>query len=128
MARQLARHSAKPDLILSSPAKRALATAKIVAKELGYERDIVRDDRLYPGQVDELLRIIHALDDQLSRVLLVGHAPAILELAQHLSNEITSMPTAAIAEFTFDAKSWAKVAKNTVARVTLDYPKKADGE
>lgn len=38
MGRHLAKLEIKPDLILSSPAKRAKKTAKIVAKELAYEK------------------------------------------------------------------------------------------
>ncbi len=125
MARRLARRSVLPDRILSSPAKRALATAKIIAKTLDYKRtDIEVDDRLYPGQVSELLSMIHALDDKLGRVMLIGHNPAVAELAHYLSSAITRMPTCAIAEFSFDVKSWSEIDSATLARVTLDYPKK----
>lgn len=125
MARRLAKRGVEPDLILSSPAKRALATAKIIARELDYKRkDIETDDRLYPGQVSELLSMIHALDDRFERVMLFGHNPAMAELAHHLSSSITRMPTCAIAEFSFDAKSWSELDSATLSRVTLDYPKK----
>ena len=125
MARRLARRGVDPDLILSSPAKRALATARIIAKALDYKRkDIEIDDRLYPGQVSELLSMIHALDDKLERVMLFGHNPAVAELAHHLSSAITRMPTCAVAEFSFDAKSWSEVDRATLAHVTLDYPNK----
>jgi phosphohistidine phosphatase len=128
MARRLARRSVDPDLILSSPAKRALATAKIIATELDYKRkDIEIDDRLYPGQVSELLSMIHGLDDKLERVMLIGHNPAVAELAHHLSSAITRMPTCAVAEFSFDAKSWSEIDSATLAHLTLDYPKKRNG-
>ena len=128
MARRLARRGVDPDLILSSPAKRALATARIIAKALDYKRkDIEIDDRLYPGQVSELLSMIHALDDKLERVMLFGHNPAVAELAHHLSSAITRMPTCAVAEFSFDAQSWSEVDRATLAYVTLDYPKKRNG-
>jgi phosphohistidine phosphatase len=48
MAERLAKRDVKPDLILSSPAMRALMTAEIIANKLDYKRkDIVVDDRLY---------------------------------------------------------------------------------
>ncbi len=128
MARRLVRRGVDPDLILSSPAKRALATAKIIAKELDYQRkDIETDARLYPGQVSELLSMIHALDDKLERVMLFGHNPAVAELAHHLSCAITRMPTCAVAELAFDAKSWSEIDSATLAHVSLDYPKKPTG-
>ena len=50
MGKRLAKRDVKPDLILSSPAKRALTTAEIIAKKLDYKlKDIVVDDRLYAG-------------------------------------------------------------------------------
>ena len=55
MGKRLAKRDVKPDLILSSPAKRALTTAEIIAKKLDYKlKDIVVDDRLYAGAVNVL--------------------------------------------------------------------------
>src|SRR6202022_2048110 len=46
MGKRLAKRNVTPDLILSSPARRALTTAEIFAKKLDYKRkDIVVDDR-----------------------------------------------------------------------------------
>src|SRR5436189_490239 len=55
MGKRLAKRDVKPDLILSSPARRALRTAEVVAKKLDYKRKhIVGDDRLYAGAVHDL--------------------------------------------------------------------------
>src|SRR5260370_31813453 len=88
-AKRLAKRDVKPDLILSSPARRALMTAEIIAKKLDYKRkDIVVDDRLYAGTVPGLLDVIHKLGDKLERVMLFGHNPELTELAHRLSSEI----------------------------------------
>jgi phosphohistidine phosphatase len=124
MGERLAKRDVKPDLILSSPAMRALKTAEIIAKKLDYRRrDILVDDRLYAVAADDLLDVIHKLDDKLERVMLLGHNPELTELAHRLSSKITHMPTCAVAEFTFDAKSWSKIGKVKPAKVALDYPK-----
>jgi phosphohistidine phosphatase len=126
MGERLAKRDVKPDLILSSPAMRALKTAEIIAKKLDYRRrDIVVDDRLYAVGADDLLDVIHKLGDKLERVMLFGHNPELAELAHRLSSKITHMPTCAVAEFTFDAKSWSRIGKVKPAKVTLDYPKKS---
>ena len=58
MGKRLAKRDVKPDLILSSPARRALTTAEIIAKKLDYKRkDIVVDTRLYASTVDGLLNV-----------------------------------------------------------------------
>ena len=105
---------------------RALTTAEIIAKKLDYKRkDIVMDDRLYAVEADDLLDVIHTLGDKLERVMLFGHNPELTELAHRLSSEITHMPTCAVAEFRFDAKSWSNIGKVKPAKVALDYPKKS---
>jgi phosphohistidine phosphatase len=125
MGRRLAKRIRRPDLILSSPAKRALATARIVAKKLHYGRKrIVVDARLYPSSSGELLKVVQGLDDRLKRVMLFGHNPALANFAHRLSSKVDRMPTAAVAEFAFDSRSWASVGKVTPARVALDYPKR----
>jgi phosphohistidine phosphatase len=126
MGERLTKRQVKPDLILSSPANRALTTAVIIAKALDYNlKDIAVDDRLYPGAVDDILNIIHKLGNKLDRVMIVGHNPALAELAHRFSSEITHMPTCAVAEFTFNAKSWPDVRKVALATASLDYPKKS---
>jgi phosphohistidine phosphatase len=126
MGERLAERAVKPDLILSSPATRALKTAEIIAKRLDYRRkDIVVNERLYAVEADDLLDVIHKLGDKLERVMLFGHNPEMTDLAHRFSGEITHMPTCAVAEFTFDAKSWSNIGKVRPAKVALDYPKKS---
>ena len=125
MGKRLAGRDVKPDLIVSSPALRALTTAQLIADEIGYERErIVVDDRLYASSADALLAIVRALDKKLERVMLFGHNPEFTELARRLSNEIADMPTCAVAEFRYDTTLWRDVGEAAPSKVTLDTPKK----
>jgi phosphohistidine phosphatase len=126
MGERLAKRGVKPELILSSPARRALDTAKIIAKELDYKLGrVVVDDRLYAVDADELLRVIGRLDDELECVMLFGHNPELTELAHRLSSKITHMPTCAVAEFTFEAKLWSSIGKDDPKWAALCYPKQS---
>jgi len=125
MGKRLAKRDVKPDLLLSSPALRALTTAQLIAEEISYEpKDIVVDDRLYASDADDLLAVIRALDRNLNRVMLFGHNPEFTDLAHRLSSEIIEMPTCAIVEFNFDTKAWSNVGERKPAKVVFDYPKK----
>ena len=125
MGKRLSKRGVKPDLLVSSPALRALTTAQLIADEIGYQRkDIVVDERLYASSPDDLLAVICALDDKVDRVMLFGHNPEFTDLAHRLSSEVIDMPTCAIAEFRFDAKAWADVGEVGPAKVKLDAPKK----
>ena len=96
MGKRLAKRDVKPDLLLSSPALRALTTAQLIAEELGFKlKDIVVDDRLYASDADDLLAVIRACDNKLNRVMLFGHNPEFTDLAHRLSSEIIEMPTCA---------------------------------
>ena len=125
MGKRLAKRDVKPDLLVSSPALRALTTAQLIAEEVGYKRkDIVVDDRLYASSPDDLLAVIRTLDKKLDRVMLFGHNPEFTDLAHRLSSEIIDMPTSAVAEFNFDTKAWSDVGEVEPAKAVLDYPKK----
>jgi phosphohistidine phosphatase len=125
MGKRLAKRDARPDLLLSSPALRALTTAQLIAEEVGYKgKDIVVDDRLYASNADDLLAVIRALDKKLSCVMLFGHNPEFTDLAGRLSSEIIDMPTSAVVEFNFDTKAWSDVGEVEPAKAVLDYPKK----
>lgn len=124
MGTRLARRGVRPDLILSSPATRALATAESIAGELGYERGrIVTDERLYAAEPDRLLAVIRRLDDDARCVLLVGHNPELTALAHRFADTIDHMPTCAVAQFTFDASSWTNVGRSPALGVAFERPK-----
>ena len=123
MGKRLAKRDVKPDLLVSSPALRALTTAQLMADEIGYAREkIVVDDHLYGSSADVLLALVRALDRKADRVMLFGHNPEITELAHRLSSDIADMPTCAIAEFRFDTKKWSDVGELDPAQATLDQP------
>jgi phosphohistidine phosphatase len=125
MGKRLAKRDVKPDLLLTSPALRALTTAQLIAEEIDYKRkDIVVDDRLYASSAEDLLAVIRALDKKLNRVMLFGHNPEFTDLAHGLSSEIIDMPTSAVVEFDFDTKAWSDVGKVKPAKVVFDCPKR----
>ncbi len=121
IGQRLAKRAPKPDLMLSSPALRALQTARLMARRLGYKRKhIVVDERLYACSAADLLRVIHQLDDRLKRVMLFGHNPELTGLARRFSRDITHLPTCAVARFQFDVKSWSDIGRGSLVSVALD--------
>jgi phosphohistidine phosphatase len=125
MGKRLAKMGVKPDLVVSSKAVRAITTAKIIAKKLHYRlKNIVVEDRLYPGAVRDLLKLVHELPGKRGVVMIVGHDPGLTQLARRFSGEVTEMPTCTVAQFTFNAKSWRELSKGTLEKVVLQRPKK----
>ncbi len=116
----------KPDVLISSPAKRAYATAKVIAKKLGYpRREIQKDKKLYLASAGELLRIINELPDEYSSVMLFGHNPGLTQICNLLSNaNIMNIPTSGIAEIDFEVDSWKNVIPESGKLISFEYPKK----
>jgi len=128
MGRRLLQRHGKPDLIVSSPALRALATAKLLAEGLDYKlKRLVVDDRLYAAAMETLIAVIEEIDDKLESVMLVGHNPGVTDLAHYFSSDISHMPTCAVAVLAFDVKTWFAVGRGKPARVDFDAPKQSAG-
>lgn len=125
MGRRLAEHGHRPDLILTSPAKRALTTAKKIAKELAYdETDIVADDSLYFSGTGSMLKMLDGLDDRYQRVMMVGHNPALTSLLNILCDtKIDNMPTCAVAVIGFEMESWSELDMADSDLLAYDFPK-----
>jgi phosphohistidine phosphatase len=115
-----------PDLIVSSPAKRALKTARLIAEQVGYEPDAIEiRGSIYLGSVSVLIELIRGLDDALGRVYLIGHNPDLTDLVNRLAGEdIANLPTCGIASLTFEVESWGHIMEGAGRLVFFDYPKR----
>lgn len=125
MGKRLAASGDRPELIISSPARRAFSTAKKIAKELGFDKlDIVRDEGLYFSGTRGMLNLLESVDDSYQKVMIVGHNPAMTSLLNILSNSpVDNMPTCAIAVIDFDMASWSELGMTDGALQTYDFPK-----
>lgn len=129
MGRRLARRGLVPGLIASSPAVRALATARGVAREIGYREDgILEAPELYLATPDEILAVVRATPAGIEALMVVGHNPGLTELANRLDDiRLDNMPTAAMLCVEFDASSWADIRPGDAELCWFDYPKKQPG-
>ena len=126
MARRLHARKLKPDLILSSPAVRALATAAIMARELKVAAGIVRqDERLYLAGPADMLTVIRELGGSARHLMVFGHNPGITDFANRLSagDRIDNMPTSAVFTATFAIQDWSDLDWGSGQGAQFDYPK-----
>jgi len=105
------------DLMLTSPARRALETARIFAGALCYPAQQIRtEERIYAADQLALERLLRALDDELDHVMLIGHLPGVLDLAASLAGpELDRFPTAAVAVLESPTSSWSRCATTRVS-------------
>lgn len=126
MGRRLARRGQLPELIVSSAAVRALATARAVAREIGYREDrIVEAPELYLAVPGEVLAVIRKAPASAGTVMLVGHNPGFTDLANMFDGvRLDNMPTAAMLCVEFDVRDWEKIEPAAARFAWFDYPKK----
>ena len=127
MGERLKENGIMPDIIISSPAKRAKTTAEIIAKEIGYKKKILFDENIYESSVDELRKILRAIDDKNSAAFLVGHNPSLNDLANYYVHHEENIPTCGIMEIAFECDTWAEIEPKNAKLLSFEYPKKSDG-
>ena len=113
-----------PDFLLSSPANRALTTAKVISREIGYGMDIVTDRRIYMAGEQTLLSVLNEQSDHQSLIMMFGHNPGFTDFANELANEhIDNIPTCGVCQIDFAAQDWSKVSFGSGKMIFFQYPK-----
>ena len=112
---------------MSSPAKRALSTAKRIAKVLKYPKDNIKTDRrLYHADEETMLAVVQELKDSQDVVMIFSHNPGLTEFVNSLIDGqlvIDNVPTCGIVAFQFNSESWKDVDWGKGKLLFFDYPK-----
>lgn len=124
MGRLLVDRALHPDLIITSSARRAVATARAVADALTTPVRIVERRDLYLAEPNAYVDCLRELDNQIERVLVVGHNPGIEQLVDILTGSDKRMPTAAIAVIELPIHTWATLGRATRGKLRSRYKPK----
>ena len=125
MGRRLKKRGVRPDMIVSSDARRAMDTAVSMAEIIGVSPKAIRQTpELYHGAPDRILAVVHQFNDQWKRVMLVGHNPGLTEMANRfIPRPIANIPTAGVVELRFNTRSWRNIDRDNLAFSSFDFPK-----
>jgi phosphohistidine phosphatase len=117
---------ANPDLIITSPAIRAISTALIFARNLTYNANTIKiKQELYDTTVKDYLSVVAQTDNAFDSVMLFAHNPTISEFADSLTKSLPmEMPTCAVAGIQFEISDWQQVKTKTGELFMFEYPKK----
>lgn len=96
IGRQLTDAGLNPELVISSPAVRAISTARLAAEAGGWDCAIREEMAFYEGSLAQISDIVRS-SGNLSRVMAVGHQPTWSSLAESLTGEPVDMRTATVA-------------------------------
>ncbi len=128
MGKRLNKKRIQPDLLLSSTAKRARATAKKIAKEIDYPKEKIQTTKmLFHADGGNIIEVIKSLDDSLNTVMIFGHNPGFTTCSNALTGgAISNIPTCGVASIELHVQSWSETSPGLGMLLFFDYPKNTE--
>jgi phosphohistidine phosphatase len=115
----------RADHFISSPAARAISTAKEFARSLGFPLQKIRhDDRVYLAERATLVTVLRSAPASARHVLIFGHNPGMSRLAAWLTDDdsLGELPTAGFCTVRGTIDEWSAVASGAFEKVRLRWP------
>lgn len=129
MGKRLKERRLIPDIVITSPAVRALETCKIICTIVGFDlKNIKEVSKLYHADADQVLEVVRSLQNRVSdeeeNVLLFGHNPGLTDFANRLLDEhILNIPTAGVICAELTTQKWKDVDWGSGKMLFFDFPK-----
>ena len=126
MGAYLAARWGEQDCIVSSPATRAITTARMVCQALKQEEtEILILPPIYLASPDVLMSVLQALDDGDTTALLVGHNPGISEFGRLLCPDAPAedVPTCAATTLALPIGRWTQAGAGIGQLLDYQTPK-----
>jgi phosphohistidine phosphatase len=101
-----------PQYIISSPATRAITTARIFAEELNFPKEkIIEKKGLYfDYTTQDFLNLIQEVPDNVNTLFVFGHNPFVNIMAENLSKNFEGdMPTCSTVVLDFNVEKWSAI-------------------
>ena len=112
VSNEIQKKGIKADAMISSPAKRAIKTARIFAENLSFNnKNILQNQDIFDGlTTSEFLDLIHDLPEDVETAFFFGHNPGFYYFVNNLSKNFNGdMPTCSTVGIDFDVNSWSEV-------------------
>jgi len=115
-----------PDIMVSSPANRALATARLLADHLGYPLNKIQvEEKIYEAWREDLVDVLKKLDDHSLSAMIIGHNPGLQLLAASLTEfPYENIPTCSIVAIELQIDAWEEIKEQCGKFLFFDFPKK----
>jgi phosphohistidine phosphatase len=130
MRRYLDGEDVRPALVLCSSARRTLRTLELISPAIRGEPDIRIEPELYTFDATVLLSRLRAIGAGSESVMLVGHNPAIHELAldvagsgEAIATLVAKYPTGALAEIEVAGDTWGVLEQGTGSLIRFVRPR-----
>lgn len=109
LGQQLKEKSLIPEFMIVSSADRAQQTKDHLVQSWEYPVKCVNDQNLYLATWKQYDERIARVDDQVSRLLIIGHNPDLMMLVTEYSKTFIELPTCGLVRLSFNAQKWSEV-------------------
>lgn len=123
MGRLIAERGYLPEMIVSSPAKRASETAALVRENAGISAAAQFDERIYEASPQALRQVVSETPDSVNSLMIIGHNPGMEGFVRFLTGELLPIPTAALSIIDLDIEKWADLTANCGRLIRMIKPK-----
>lgn len=117
------KNNLQPDLIISSPAKRAKQTSILIKAVAEIKAEIEYREELYGARPTAFLEVTSTISEDINSVLIIGHNPEIENFIRKLTGEQHSMSTASIAVIELRINKWKEISSNVGQLQLIARPK-----
>ncbi len=129
MGEKLRMQGIMPDFVISSPAKRTIATAKIITKSIKYPKRIIEKQELYHPTDLQLLNTIKHIHNDKNAAMIFTHHPGITDFVNRIcQTNYEKIPTTGVVCIAFDTNNWERIKYDNASLLFLDYPKRYKNE
>lgn len=114
-----------PDLVISSPATRAITTARMVAKETAIDEWAIRQEsRIYEAPFSEIAAVVRGVPDEFQHVAVFGHNPGLEDFTNWLCarEAVIGLRTGGVVMLEVHLDNWASLEAGTAVLKEYIFP------
>ena len=109
VSKEFTGYEIRPEIVFSSPAKRAFETCKIFVRNLNIIEENVRiNEDLYDFGGQNVVKFIKLMSDNYKTVMIFGHNHALTSIVNAYGNVyVDNLPTSGLVVIAFDIENWS---------------------
>lgn len=125
MARHMSKRGFRPDLLISSPAARALTTALFFKKQLDMDgEDLWVRDQIYEAPVSAIFDLVKTLPENINAAAVFGHNPCFTLFANHFKGGgFANIPTCGVVHLRADIDAWPEFSPKSAEVIAHYFPR-----
>ena len=124
IGQQMVASGMRPNVILTSGARRAIDTAKHIREVFGLLVNVIDiREELYNTDLHKILEILQSLPDEKNSVMLIAHNQGITDLLESITNsEYKDFPNAGLVVIELRLRHWKDIESNVGREIAFLRP------